>query len=154
MIVDGALYFAAHHGNGRFEHGDVDGLTHAGAAALKQRGDDAQCRRVAGGVIDHGRAGFQRPGFRRAGDAHHAAGGLYHAVDGRIALLGAGLAVTGDGTENDTGVDLLQIVVTDTVARHGTALQVFDDHVGGFGESAKYGLASRRVDTQRYRARV
>ena len=104
---DRAQHFASHHGDGGFQHGHVDALPHARARALKQRADDGQRRRIARAVIHDGGAGLERPALRRAGNAHHAAHRLYHAIDGRVAFLGARLTVTGDGAEDDARIDFL-----------------------------------------------
>src|SRR6185436_15436305 len=108
--------------------------------ALEKRRGDGKGRGIARAVIHDGGPGLERAGLRRTGNAHHPAHRLYYAVDSGVALLRPGLSVTRHGAENDAPIDLLQILVTEAVARHGAAPEILDDHIGARGHPAEYRL--------------
>ena len=130
------------------EQGNVDPLPLAGDRAVGQRRTDRDAGVHPRGHVDDRNADTLRTAAGHAvglaGDAHQTAHALRHEVVTGPVLVRTGLAETGNRAVNQSGIELGQIVITQTVARQITHLVIFHQHVNAFRQLA-YQLLSLRL---------
>ncbi len=110
-------------------HGDVDSLSLPGSfPGGERRQDPHQAIQGRDLIANPGSAAERRP-VRVPRHRHHPARRLDGEVKGRPVPVRAALPVSGDGTENDPGIDPLKNRIIQAEALHRPRGEIFHDHV-------------------------
>src|SRR5216684_1155570 len=139
----------------RVEEREIEMLPGPALRAVRKRRTYRDRSVHAGDDVGDGDAGALRSAARRAvrfaGDAHHAAHALDHEVVAGALAIRAGLAEARDRAVDEARVDLLQVLVGETVAREIAELIILYEHVRDRGELAHELLALGPGDVERDR---
>ena len=133
--------------------GYVDLLSLAGHIPIAESRQNTDDQIQSAHHIAEGGAAANRVGIRPAGDAHNAPG-LGHGVVTGTAAVGSCCAEAGDGTVNQTGIDLLQGFIAQAKLLHGAGPEVLNEDIHVFHQLQKYILSLLQIQSDALLAAV
>src|SRR2546427_12776890 len=138
----------------RVLHRHLEPSALAGPLALVERGQDGQRHQHAGAGVAEARAGLDRRPVGLARHADRAAGSLGDHIEGQAGFILAAGAESLDLAEDDAGVDLRDLVITEPEALDRPGRHVLDRDVGLLQHLLDALEPARRLEVDRQRSFV
>ena len=129
-------------------HGHLDSLAFAGLLTADERGQDTDQEMHAGVAVTERRSADRRRTIPKAGRRGAAARALRHVVIDTDVLIRGAFAEALDRPENDTRVELLNVLPAKPHPVHRAGPEVLDQHVGLADQLLHDRLAFRRLGVQ------